>query len=90
MYSRKKNKKENTHINCITNCRKEMKHISINMDYCLFQFDALKFFLLVRLHGESLPNFDFFNVNSTFNNKIVKFITEIVLTQIFATFLTLF
>ena len=33
------------------------------MDYCLLQFDALNFFLEVRLHGESLLNFDLFNVN---------------------------
>ena len=43
-----------------------MKLIPISMDYCLFQFDALKFFLGVYLHGGSLPNFNFFNVNPQF------------------------
>ena len=40
-----------------------MKLVLIIIDYCLLQFDALKFFLEVRLHGGSQPNFDFFNVN---------------------------
>ena len=40
-----------------------MKLVPSIMDYCLLQFDALKFFLAVRLHGESQPNFNFFNVN---------------------------
>ena len=35
-----------------------MKLVPI-IDYCLLQFDALKFFLEVRLHGV----FNFFNVN---------------------------
>ena len=39
-----------------------MKSILIDMDFCLPQFDALIFFLGVRLHGKSIPNFDFFNV----------------------------
>ena len=47
-----------------TNYRLEMKLVSIIMDYCLLQFDALNFFLGIRLHGgESLPNFNFFNVS---------------------------
>ena len=46
-----------------TNYRAEMKLVPIIIDYCLLQFDALKFFLGVRLHGGSLPNFNFFNVN---------------------------
>ena len=33
------------------------------MDYCLLQFDALKFFLEANLHGGSQPSFNFFNVN---------------------------
>ena len=37
-----------------------MKLIPIIMDYCLLEFDALNFFLGVRLHGGSLPNFNFF------------------------------
>ena len=40
-----------------------MKLVPIIMDYCLLQFDPLKFFLGVRLHGGFLPNFNFFNVN---------------------------
>ena len=40
-----------------------MKVVPIIMDYCLLHFDALQFFLEVRLHGESLPNFNFFNIN---------------------------
>ena len=34
----------------------------IKMDFCLLQFDALKFPLGAHLHEESLPNFNFFNV----------------------------
>ena len=40
-----------------------MKLVPIIMDYCLLQFGALKFFLGVRLHEMSLPNFNFFNVS---------------------------
>ena len=40
-----------------------MKLVPVIMDYCLLQFDALKFFLGVRLHEAFLPNFNFFNVN---------------------------
>ena len=40
-----------------------MKLVNIIMDYCLLQFDALKYFLEVHLHGGSLPNLNFFNVN---------------------------
>ena len=40
-----------------------MKLVPIHIDYCLLQFYALKFFLGVRLHGESQPNFTFFNEN---------------------------
>ena len=46
-----------------TNYREEIKLVPIIMDYCLRQFDALIFFLGVRLHGGYLPNFIFFNVN---------------------------
>ena len=44
----------------------EIKPLPINIDYCLFQFDALQYFLEVRLHAGSLPNFNFFNVNPQF------------------------
>ena len=40
-----------------------MKMVLIVTDYCLLQYDTLKFFLGARLHGGSLPNFQFFNVN---------------------------
>ena len=40
-----------------------MKLVPIIMDYYLFQLDALNFFLGARLHGESQPIFNFFNVN---------------------------
>ena len=61
MYSR--SKKKNTLIYFKTNYRREMKLVLIIMDYYLLQFDALKFFLGVRLHGEYLSNLNFFNVN---------------------------
>ena len=57
-------KKKNTLIYFNTNYCIEMKLVPIIMDYCLLQFDDLKFFLEVRLHrGRSLPNFNLFNVN---------------------------
>ena len=52
-------KKWNTPINSVTNYRREMKLTPINMDYCLLQFDALKFFLRIHVHERSLPNFNF-------------------------------
>ena len=54
----KKKKKGNTFINFNANYRREMKLIPINLDYCLLQFDAIKFFLGVRLYGGSLSNFN--------------------------------
>ena len=56
MYSRLKKKKErkkerNTPIYFNTNYNTKMKLVLIIMNYCLFRFDALKFFLGVRLHG---------------------------------------
>ena len=59
-----KRKKRNTPSNSITKYCKETKLVPINMNHCLLQFGALKFALVVRLHGGSLPNFNFFNVNS--------------------------
>ena len=35
------------------------KTVPININYCLTQFDASKFFFVVRLHGGFLPNFNF-------------------------------
>ena len=64
------NKKRNTPIYFNTNYRTEIKLVPIIMDYCLLQFDALKFFLGGRLHGGSLPNFNFFN-------EIVKFTSQV-------------
>ena len=49
-----KSLKKNTPINSNTNCHREMKLISINMDYCPLQFDVIEFFSGVRLHGECL------------------------------------
>ena len=60
---RKKKTNRNTPIYFSTYYRTEMKLVSIIMGYCLLQVDALKFFLGVRIHGESKPNFNFFNVN---------------------------
>ena len=62
MYSR--SKRRNTPIYFNTNYRTEMKLVPMIMDYYLLQFDALKFFLGVRLHGGSLPNFDFSNAKT--------------------------
>ena len=62
MYSSSK-KKRNTPIYFNTNYHTEMKLVPIIMDYCLLYFDAVKFFLSVRLNGGSQPNFNFFNVN---------------------------
>ena len=45
-----------------------MELVPIDIDYCLLQFVALKFFCGVRLPGGSLPNSNFLNVkppNST-------------------------
>ena len=56
-------KKRNTSFYVNTNYRTEMKPVPIKMDYCLLQFDASNFFLGIRLHGKSQPNFNFFNVN---------------------------
>ena len=71
MYSRSK-KKRNTPIYFNTSYRTEMKLVPIIMDYCLLQFDDLKFLLGVRLHGTSVPNFDFFNVNPQIFQRIRK------------------
>ena len=38
-----KQKKRNIPINFDTNYRRDMKLIPVNMDYCVLQFDALKF-----------------------------------------------
>ena len=48
---KRKKRKRNTPIYFNTNYRLEMKLVPIVMDYCLLQFDVLKFFLKVRLHG---------------------------------------
>ena len=59
---KEKKTKRNTAIYFNTNYRREMKLVSIFMDYCLLQFDAIMFFLEVRLYGGSVPN----NVNPKF------------------------
>ena len=53
--------KKITPINLYTNYRRETQFIPINMHYCLVQFDALKFFIGIRLHRGPQPNFNFFN-----------------------------
>ena len=67
--TKKKKKKKPIYFN--TNYRKEMKQIPIIMDYCPLQFNVLKFFLRVSVHGESLPNFNFFQC------KLVNFSTKL-------------
>ena len=63
LYSQpKKTKKKITFVNSNSNHRRERKLVPVYIDYCLFQFHALKIFLGIRLHSESLPNFNFFNV----------------------------
>ena len=42
---KRKKKERNTPIYFNTNYRTEMKLVPVIMDYCLLQFDALKFFL---------------------------------------------
>ena len=54
-----------------------MKLLSINVYYCLLHFDALNFFLGSRLHGESQPNFNFFNVNhQIFQQNLKVYLTK--------------
>ena len=65
-----------------------MKLEPVIMDYCLFQFDALKFFLGVRPHWGPLTLI-FFNVNPQILKRIVKFTSETDWKQIFTTFFTL-
>ena len=70
MYSlpkRKKKKKKNP-INFKTNNHREMNLIPNKINYCLLQFHALKFFLRVRLHEGSAPNFNFFQCKSPILN----------------------
>ena len=57
-------KKVTLPVNSNTNHRREMKLVPINMDYCLFQVDALKFFLGIHLHGRGPVSLVFFSVNS--------------------------
>ena len=47
---KKEKKKRNTPIYFNTNYLTEMKLVPIITDYCLLQFDVLKFFFGVRLH----------------------------------------
>ena len=48
---KERKRRQNTSIYTNINYRREMKLVPIIMYYCLLQFDALKFFLGVRLHG---------------------------------------
>ena len=59
MYSRlkkkrKEKKNQNTPVNLNTNFRREMKLAPIDMDYCLLQFDDLKFFRDPSTWGEGV------------------------------------
>ena len=64
-----------------------MNLVLIIIDYCLLQFDALKFFLGMRLLGvrDLFLTLLFSMLIPTFFNEIVKFTFEIVRKQIFAT-----
>ena len=61
----KKKKRKKKLFKSNTNYCREIKLIPINMDQCLLSFDAFKFSLESRLHGDvSLPNFNFFQCKS--------------------------
>ena len=61
-YTVKKEKQNTLTYSNAKYCR-NIKLVAIIINYCLLQFDAFKFFLGVRLHGESKSSFNFFNVN---------------------------
>ena len=70
---KEKKKKKTKHPYFNTNYCIEMELVPNIMDYCLLQFDALKFFLGVHLHGEgSLLNFNVFNINPQIFERIRK------------------
>ena len=81
MYSQsEKNKQTNKQktllfisIQIVYTYRTEMKLEPLIINYCLLQFNALKFSLGVRLSGGSLPNFKFLQYEPRFFNKIIKF-----------------
>ena len=82
-------KKQKSSINSNKNYRSEIKIIPIKMDYCVLIFNALNFFLVVRLHRVSVPNFIFLKFKPIkFDLECVKFTAKIVWIQIFTTFLT--
>ena len=51
MYVQSVKKKRNTSLNSNASYRGEKKLVQINMDYCLLQFGALKFYLGVSPYG---------------------------------------
>ena len=59
------------------------------MEYCLLQYDTLKFFLGSRVHGGSLPNFNFFSVTSRIFQQNCKIHHSDCQDTNFTTFLTL-
>ena len=59
------------------------------MDYCLLQFEVLKFFSGVHVYGGSQPNFNFFNVNPQIFRRNRKVHLINCLETIFMTFLTI-
>ena len=88
MYTRLKEKR-NTPIYFNTNFHTETKLVPIIIDYCLLNFDALKFFLGVRLHGRSVLTFNLFNVNPRIFQRNRKVHLSNCRKQIFTKFLTL-
>ena len=52
-----------TLINSYTNYPKEMKLASINIDYFLLKYDALKFFVGFHLHGYDINTFFIYTTN---------------------------
>ena len=72
MYSLSKKKKRTIPVNSNTSYRREMKLIPINIHFCLLQFDALKFFPGVSLHGGLFLTLIFSMPTPKFDNEIVK------------------
>ena len=74
---KKRKTKRNTPVYSNTIYRREMKLVPINVDYCLLQVDALKFFLGVRLHGGLELTLILSMYTTKFFNGIVKFTSQI-------------
>ena len=74
---KRKKKKKYTPLNFNINYRREMKLLPINMNNCPFQFDALKFLLVVHLHGGLNLTLILSIYTTKFFNGIVKFTSQI-------------